>query len=362
MDIRVRKLAKEFDTFRALHGVDLDIASGELLALLGPSGSGKTTLLRVIAGLEAPTSGQVFFGEDDATAIPVQERGVGFVFQSYALFKHMTVANNIAFGLTVKSADARPDKRAIEAKVAELLDLVQLSGLGKRYPAQLSGGQRQRVALARALAVNPRVLLLDEPFGALDAKVRKELRRNLREIHDKTGLTTIFVTHDQDEALELADRVVLLNKGVIEQAGSADDIYDSPASPFVFDFIGDAASIPATISDGRARVAGVPLPLGLRFQGTGEARLYVRPHHWRFADAQSARIDAVVVGQRRSGSERRAEVEIPGGIRFEVSVPVDSRVTLGQTFGLRPSVWRLFRDDGTIIDSRVSTEPEDYTI
>jgi sulfate transport system ATP-binding protein len=362
MDIRVRKLAKEFDTFRALHGVDLDIASGELLALLGPSGSGKTTLLRVIAGLEAPSSGQVLFGEEDATAIPVQERGVGFVFQSYALFKHMTVADNIAFGLTVKAANARPDKRAIAAKVAELLELVQLTGLGKRYPAQLSGGQRQRVALARALAVNPRVLLLDEPFGALDAKVRKELRRNLREIHDKTGLTTIFVTHDQDEALELADRVVLLNKGNIEQAGSADDIYDSPASPFVFDFIGDAASIPVTISDGRARVGDVAMPLGLRFSGSGAARLYVRPHHWTFADAASARIDAIVVGQRRSGSERRAEVEIADGHRFEVAVGVDSRVTLGQTFGLRPSVWRLFREDGSFIDSRVSTEPEDYTI
>jgi sulfate transport system ATP-binding protein len=362
MDIRVRKLAKEFDTFRALHGVDLDIASGELLALLGPSGSGKTTLLRVIAGLEAPTSGQVFFGDEDATAIPVQERGVGFVFQSYALFKHMTVADNIGFGLSVKPAHERPARQAIGETVERLLDLVQLTGLAKRYPAQLSGGQRQRVALARALAVNPGVLLLDEPFGALDAKVRKELRRNLREIHDKTGLTTIFVTHDQDEALELADRVVLLNKGHIEQVGSADDIYDQPVSPFVFDFIGDAAAIPVTISEGRARIGDVALPLGVRVTGSGDGLLYVRPHHWQFADATTARVDAVVVGQRRSGSERRAEVEIVGGHRFEIALQPHIRVSVGQRLGLRPSVWRLYRPDGAIIDPRVSDVPEEYTI
>jgi sulfate transport system ATP-binding protein len=362
LDIRVRNLAKEFNTFRALHGLDLDIASGELLALLGPSGSGKTTLLRVIAGLEAPTSGQVFFGDDDATAIPVQHRRVGFVFQNYALFKHMTVADNIAFGLEVRTNQTRPSRERIAARVAELLDLVQLTGLAKRFPAQLSGGQRQRVALARALAVEPRVLLLDEPFGALDAKVRKELRAWLREIHDRTGLTTIFVTHDQDEALELADRVVVLNKGFIEQIGSADDIYDRPASPFVFDFIGDAVGLTVTVEDGQSSIAGQRIPLGVRVVDQGSARLYVRPHHWQLSDAEGARIVGTVVSQRRSGAERRAEVELAPGVRFEIALEPHQRVELGDVLGLKPKRWRLFLPDGSIIDPSVSAVPEDYTI
>ncbi|WP_156408119.1 sulfate ABC transporter ATP-binding protein, partial [Ensifer sp. Root127] len=217
MEVRVQNIRKEFGRFPALDDVSLDIRSGELIALLGPSGSGKTTLLRLVAGLESPTDGTIFFGDEDASQKTVQERNIGFVFQHYALFRHMTVLDNVAFGLKVRPANRRPPAADIRKRALDLIDLVQLSGLEKRYPAQLSGGQRQRVALARAMAVEPNVLLLDEPFGALDAQVRKELRRWLREIHDRTGHTTIFVTHDQEEALELADRVVVMSKGTIEQ-------------------------------------------------------------------------------------------------------------------------------------------------
>jgi sulfate transport system ATP-binding protein len=251
MDVSVRSVRKEFDRFPALHDVSLDIRSGELIALLGPSGSGKTTLLRLIAGLERPTSGAIFFGDEDASNRSVQERNVGFVFQHYALFRHMTVADNIGFGLKVRPGASRPEKAQIRRRASELLDLVQLSGLEDRYPNQLSGGQRQRVALARALAIEPRVLLLDEPFGALDAQVRRELRRWLREIHDATGHTTVFVTHDQEEALELADRVVVMSQGRIEQVGSADDVYDRPNSPFVYGFIGDSSALPVRVENGR---------------------------------------------------------------------------------------------------------------
>jgi len=224
LQIRVVDIAKEFGRTGALRGVNLDIRDGELIALLGPSGSGKTTLLRVIAGLEAPSAGKVYFDGEDATAVPVQRRRIGFVFQNYALFKHMSVADNIAYGLRVLPRGERPKRTAIIKRVQELLDLMELSDIGGRFPRQLSGGQQQRIALARALAVDPRVLLLDEPFGALDAKVRKGLRRWLRELHDRTGHTTVFVTHDQEEALELADRVAVLNAGLLEQVGSADDV------------------------------------------------------------------------------------------------------------------------------------------
>lgn len=220
-----------------LDGVDLDVAPGELVALLGPSGSGKTTLLRIIAGLKNADTGSLRFGRDDATGLSVQERRVGFVFQSYALFRHMSVFDNIAYGLTVRPRSSRPSKVEIARRVNELLEMVQLEGLGSRFPTQLSGGQRQRVALARAMAIEPRVLLLDEPFGALDAKVRKELRAWLREIHDRTGLTTVFVTHDQTEAMELADRVAILNKGRIEQIGAPREISAAPATAFVREFL-----------------------------------------------------------------------------------------------------------------------------
>lgn len=237
MKISIQKLSKRYDRVVALDAIDLDIPSGELLALLGPSGSGKTTLLRAIAGLEPVDAGRILFGDIDATRLSVQERRVGFVFQHYALFKHMSVLDNVTFGLRVRKRALRPDRASIKKRGNELLDLVQLSGLQARYPNQLSGGQRQRVALARALAIEPRLLLLDEPFGALDAKVRKELRVWLRQLHNELGYTTIFVTHDQDEALELADRIVIMHQGRIEQVDTPDAIRTKPATAFVADFI-----------------------------------------------------------------------------------------------------------------------------
>jgi sulfate transport system ATP-binding protein len=238
MSINVQHISKHFGSFHALDNIQLDIESGELLALLGPSGCGKTTLLRIIAGLETADAGQIVISGEDSTHVHVRERNVGFVFQHYALFRHMTVADNVAFGLRVKPRSERPSEKQIQAKVHDLLKLVQLDWLADRYPAQLSGGQRQRIALARALAVEPKVLLLDEPFGALDAQVRKELRRWLRRLHDELHVTSIFVTHDQEEALEVADRVVLMNHGRIEQVGSPREVWEHPATPFVARFLG----------------------------------------------------------------------------------------------------------------------------
>ena len=237
MSIRVESLSKSFSAYPALNGVSLAVRTGEFVALLGPSGSGKTTLLRILAGLESPEGGAVWFGDREVTHDKPASRGIGFVFQHYALFGHMTVAQNVAFGLAVMKRGTRPSRRDIAARVEELLALVQLPGLGSRYPSQLSGGQRQRVALARALARNPRILLLDEPFGALDAKVRRELRGALRQIHDELGLTSIFVTHDQEEAFALADRVALLNGGRIEQFDAPDQLARKPASEFVSAFL-----------------------------------------------------------------------------------------------------------------------------
>src|SRR5213595_3011341 len=239
MSIEIRNVSKRFGDFHALRDVSLDIASGELIALLGPSGCGKTTLLRIIAGLETADTGSILFAGEDTTDVHVRERGVGFVFQHYALFRHMTVFENVAFGLRVKPRKERPSENQVRQKVMDLLKLVQLDWLADRFPAQLSGGQRQRIALARALAVEPKVLLLDEPFGALDAKVRKELRRWLRRLHDELHVTSIFVTHDQEEALEVADQIVLMNRGRVEQVGAPDEVYDHPASPFVLQFLGD---------------------------------------------------------------------------------------------------------------------------
>ena len=239
MNIRVQNISKNFERFPALNGVSVEVKQGDLLALLGPSGSGKTTLLRIIAGLEFPHSdgGKVLFDDKDVTWSSAYERRAGFVFQHYALFNHLTVAENIAFGLRVRPRKTRPSEAQIQTTVRELLEMVQLPGLEKRFPAQLSGGQRQRIALARALAVEPKILLLDEPFGALDAKVRKELRKWLREFHDRTGLTTIFVTHDQEEAFELADHVTILHQGQIQQSGTPEEILARPANAFVVDFL-----------------------------------------------------------------------------------------------------------------------------
>src|SRR3989440_9609782 len=261
MTIEVKNLVKKFGTFAALDGVDLKIGNGELLTLLGPSGSGKTTLLRIIAGLDWPDSGEVSFDGENALVRGAGERQVGFVFQHYALFRHMTVFENVAFGLRVQPRSIRKDDASIRARVKELLDLVQLDWLANRYPSQLSGGQRQRIALARALAIAPRILLLDEPFGALDAKVRKELRQWLRSLHSEIHVTSIFVTHDQEEALEVANRVVVMDKGHIEQIGTPGDVYDNPATAFVHGFIGESIVLPVNVSDGRVRLGDKALKI-----------------------------------------------------------------------------------------------------
>jgi sulfate transport system ATP-binding protein len=252
MSVEVRNVCKKFGQFTALDNVNLKIESGELVALLGPSGSGKTTLLRIIAGLEFPDPGdaQVLYYGEDVTMIPASQRKAGFAFQHYALFRHLNVFENIAFGLRVRPRPTRPGEAEIRARVGKLLQLVQLAPLARRFPSQLSGGQRQRVSLARALAVEPKVLLLDEPFGALDAKVRKELRRWLRKLHDEIHITTLFVTHDQEEALEVADRVAILRAGSIEQIGTPEEIYDNPASPFVYDFLGNVNLFSGRVRDG----------------------------------------------------------------------------------------------------------------
>ncbi len=299
MTIEVRNLVRRFDGFTALGGVDLKVEPGELVALLGPSGSGKTTLLRIIAGLDFPTEGDVLFDGEDATARPVGKRGIGFVFQHYALFRHMTVQDNVAFGLRVKPRRERLSAGAIHERVQNLLRLVQLEGFAHRYPSQLSGGQRQRVALARALAIQPKVLLLDEPFGALDAKVRKELRRWLRRLHDEMGLTSLFVTHDQEEAMELADRVVVMRQGAIEQSGAPDAVYEHPATPFVYEFLGQANRLPVSVARGRARLWNQDVPVEVpRLDAVGPAIAYIRPEDIELsnrpvADSIPARVEHI---------------------------------------------------------------------
>lgn len=279
MSIEVLSLSKQFGTFTALRDVSLQVQSGELLALLGPSGSGKTTLLRVIAGLESADSGQVLFHGKDATNQHVRERQVGFVFQHYALFRNMTIFENVAFGLRVRPKEFRPSKTEIRERVMELLHLVQLDWLADRYPHQLSGGQRQRIALARALAVEPKVLLLDEPFGALDAKVRKELRSWLRRLHDDMHITSVFVTHDQEEALEVSDRVVVMNEGRIEQIGTPDEVYEQPASPFVYEFLGNVNLFHGRLHRGRAWIGDLEVDAPEHAEAEEMAAIaYVRPH------------------------------------------------------------------------------------
>lgn len=320
--IKVQNITKRFGGFAALHGIELEIQDGEFVALLGPSGSGKTTLLRIIAGLEFQDTGEVFFNGDDVSRLKVADRHVGFVFQQYALFRHMTVAENVAFGLTVKSRRERPSKAAIRDRADELLRLVQLDGLGKRYPGQLSGGQRQRVALARALAIEPRLLLLDEPFGALDAKVRKDLRRWLRDLHKQMGLTSIFVTHDQEEALELADRVVVMDHGRIEQVGTPEEIYMNPATPFVSHFVGETNRIAAPASSG------------------GE--IHFRPHDVDVVDhtGEAVTVDNVF---RKGGAWRVEGVLAETGTLVEFDVDAACpQPAMGDVLHIRPNRSRLF--------------------
>jgi sulfate transport system ATP-binding protein len=343
MHVTVEKVVRTFGVNPALHGVSLDIRAGELVALLGPSGSGKTTLLRILAGLDVPISGRVLFDGEDALKLTVQERNVGLVFQNYALFRHMTVIENIGFGLGVRPRSSRPSRKEIRKHALELLDLVQLSGLEKRYPSQLSGGQRQRVAFARALAIEPRLLLLDEPFGALDARVRKDLRRWLLEIHNKTGHTTVFVTHDQEEALELADRVVVMSEGRIEQIGTPDEVYDSPNSPFVFSFIGESSVLPVRVEQGKIWLDEKPLDLPVRDVPNGPARLFLRPHDVDVVDNEPGAIAGVVSVLRRHAGSRRVDLEVgPMRYRVEIELPADLRLNREGTIAFRPRRFRLY--------------------
>ncbi len=349
MSIDVRDVNKRFGTFKALDHVNLEVQTGELLALLGPSGSGKTTLLRVIAGLETVDSGQVLFHGEDATDRHVREREVGFVFQHYALFRHMTIFENVAFGLRVRPRRERPPEAEIRRKVMELLSLVQLDWLADRYPHQLSGGQRQRIALARALAVEPRVLLLDEPFGALDAKVRKELRRWLRRLHDEMHITTVFVTHDQDEALEVSDRVVVMNEGAIQQVGTPQEVYDNPANAFVYQFLGNVNLFHGRVQAGRARFGPLELAAPDHAQEAEAAAVaFARPHDIEILrpGPETAGIPAKVEHLLAVGSTVRVDLladdETP--IHVELSRDAHAHLALkaGEQVIVRPRNVRVF--------------------
>jgi sulfate transport system ATP-binding protein len=334
MSIDAHGIRKRFGAFTALDGVDLHVPQGKLVAVLGPSGSGKTTLLRMIAGLEFPDpgSGRILFHGDDVTDIPAGRRRVGFVFQHYALFRHMSVLENIAFGLRVRRRRDRPSSAAILERAHRLLELVQLEGLAGRFPSQLSGGQRQRVALARALAVEPKVLLLDEPFGALDARVRKELRRWLRRFHDDIQLTTIFVTHDQEEALEIADEVVILNQGRVEQVGTPQQVYDNPATPFVYQFLGNVNVLRAP--------AAAPHAVGGVAAAVQEGLIYVRPHDIELAphDAGGPGLSAIVRHLHAAGPHARLLLE-----QVQTREQVEVEVSRAELSGLNLRVNDLVR-------------------
>jgi sulfate/thiosulfate transport system ATP-binding protein len=345
MTIEVRNLVKRFGSFAAIDGVDLRVADGELLALLGPSCSGKTTLLRIIAGLDWPDSGEVLFDGEDALLRKAGERHVGFVFQHYALFRHMTVFENVAFGLRVQPRSVRKDEVGIRARVKELLDLVQLDWLASRYPSQLSGGQRQRIALARALAIEPRILLLDEPFGALDAKVRKELRQWLRTLHHEINVTSVFVTHDQEEALEVANRVVVMDKGRIEQVGTPADVYDNPASAFVHGFIGESIELPVEIADGGVQLGGAHIGIAADGIRPGASKLFVRRHDMQVGPAGDGALQGEITHVRSFGPVQRAEIVLaPARTTIEIDAPRDRELRPGEIVGLNPRRYRIFAE------------------
>lgn len=353
MSIEIQQLQKNFGDFKAVDNVNLSIRGGELTALLGPSGSGKTTLLRLIAGLEQADQGRILFHGEDISHQHVSERGVGFVFQHYALFKHMTVAENVAFGLTVKPKKFRPSAAEIARKVKRLLELVQLDWTADRYPTQLSGGQRQRIALARALAVEPKVLLLDEPFGALDAKVRAELRRWLRRLHDEIHITSVFVTHDQEEALEVADRIVVMNQGRVEQEGTPEQVYDQPANPFVYEFLGTVNLFHARVRHGDQLVQPSQADAPASEQHVElPGFAYVRPHeidvlHQHETDAIAARVDLITV----VGPSVRLELQSTEQAQL-IHVELDKQrfkqlgLAVGQQTWLKPRYQRVFLGEG----------------
>ena len=340
MSITIENLDKHFGAFHALKNISLTAPTGKLTSLLGPSGCGKTTLLRIIAGLENADGGKILFDGQDVTAKHVRERKVGFVFQHYALFRHMNVFDNVAFGLTVKPRAERPSKEQIRAKVGELLSLVRLGHLAKAYPHQLSGGQRQRIALARALAVEPKLLLLDEPFGALDAKVRKELRSWLRDIHHELGITSILVTHDQEEALEVSDQIVVMNHGRIEQSGSADDIYLRPANAFVTGFLGNTEAFEGRIEKGVWHYENYAWPLDMQRRWQEQtATAYIRPHEWQI-DAGRPMLAAALAHIRHSGALVHLTLRLADGRQIQADLPAAEaarlNLQLGQTLPLAP--------------------------
>lgn len=357
MSIEISGITKYFDSFKALNDINLKINTGELVALLGPSGSGKTTLLRIIAGLETADEGSIIFDGEDTTKKSIQDRRVGFVFQHYALFKHMTVFENVAFGLKVRPSKLRPSKEEINKKVHELLALVKMEEMANRYPSQLSGGQRQRIALARALAVEPKVLLLDEPFGALDAKVRKELRRWLRKLHDKYPITSVFVTHDQEEALDVADRIVILNQGKIEQIGTPEEVYDNPANPFVYNFLGNVNLFHGRIHNGKVELG--PLKLDLpEHSETGDKNIisYIRPHDIEISLEERGNdfIGAEIIFIRAVGPIVNLELKrLDNGEFIEAEINKEQYRKLGlkeeQVIYVRPKDFKVFI-------------PEDYVI
>lgn len=358
MSVEVKNITKKFGNFTALDNVDLKVESGELVALLGPSGSGKTTLLRTIAGLEFPDArhAQVLFYGEDVTSIPASERKAGFAFQHYALFRHMNVFENIAFGLRVRRKATRPKESEIRARVEKLLKLIQLEPLAKRFPTQLSGGQRQRVALARALAVEPKVLLLDEPFGALDAKVRKDLRRWLRNLHDEIHVTTLFVTHDQEEALEVADRVAILRAGKIEQIGTPEEIYDHPASPFVYDFLGNVNLFSGRIHEGAVEISESKFDVPETAGETGaEAVAFVRPHDVRITRESNGQktFPARVIRCNAAGPLANLELE-----RLDSGAPFAAQLSKEEFQQLQPKT-----GEKVFVELKnVKIFPEDYSI
>jgi sulfate/thiosulfate transport system ATP-binding protein len=345
MELKLRNLSKRYTGISAIDAIDLDIASGELVALLGPSGSGKTTLLRMVAGLLHPDHGQVLFGDVDATRLSLRERNVGFVFQHYALFQQMNVAENIAFGLRSRPRGKRPDKAAIQRRVEELLTLIHLPDHGERFPRQLSGGQKQRVALARALAIDPSVLLLDEPFGALDAKVRVELRRWLRGLHEQTGQTMLFVTHDQEEALELADRVVVMREGRIEQVGTPDQIYRAPVSAYVFDFIGRGSKLCGRVDGGEFTLDGHGARWPVDAVADGKACLYMRPHDLALVDGNGG-VPARVLASHRLADRLTVELGVEGqpeSLELDlIAAPDVVAPVSGSMVGVQPMRYRAY--------------------
>ncbi|QLD32880.1 sulfate/molybdate ABC transporter ATP-binding protein [Mannheimia varigena] len=342
MTISIHHLNKQFGQTQVLHDINLTINNGELVALLGPSGCGKTTLLRIIAGLETASSGKILFDQNEVTQLSAKERDIGFVFQHYALFRHMTIADNIAFGLRMKPKSERLSEAEIQAKVKHLLELIQLEHIGKRYPDQLSGGQRQRVALARAIATEPKVLLLDEPFGALDAKVRKDLRRWLRDFHHEMNVTSLFVTHDQDEALEVADKIVLMNKGKVEQIGSPEQVYKQPRTAFVADFLGDVNLLHGYIFNGMLHIDKCQRKVD-SYYSAEDVVVYVRPHEIAISKNKT---DNTIVGrvQRIHTAGPTVEIEVLSNVS---DLPIDVSVSYNQ-----------FLQEGFTLDEEVYLEPQ----